>query len=294
MITKAQKIKLVVFVLGTLLVAVAMFVLFIDQSLFQTTKTYYVRVPGSVNGVDKGSAVAVRGVRVGEVDDIQLFADDPQSVRLVLAIRPDVPITKSDVASLAFQGLSGGKFVEIMGDGRDATPLPPRSQIPYQASAFERVTDNATELLALAGGLLETTNELVGRLGAVAAKLDDDRVESILATTQQALERFDTAGAELAGLVHDSKAPLQRTLRSADQAFRGATDLTQDAGKLMTNVNDVVLRLNGVIRQNEDQLRAITYNLREATQSFKYQGRELRQRPSRLLIGEAPPERKLP
>ncbi len=294
MITRAQKIKLVVFVLGTLLVGLAMFVLFIDQTLFQSTETYYVRVPGSVNGVDKGASVAVRGVNVGEIEDIQLFADDNQSVRLTLAIQQGVPISKSAVATLAFQGLSGQKFVDIMGEGGDTARLPPKSHIPYQPSTLERVADQATELLAQTGGLLTTTNELVKRLGSVAEQLDDDRVQSLLSTTQQTLERFDAAGAELTGLIRDTRAPIQRTLGSADLAFRSASDLTHDAGKLMTNVNAVVLQLNGVIQQNEDQLRAITYNLREATQSFKYLGQELRQRPSRLLIGEAPPERKLP
>jgi phospholipid/cholesterol/gamma-HCH transport system substrate-binding protein len=294
MITKAQKIKLVVFLLATTLVALAMFALFIDQQLFQTTDTYYVRVPSSVSGVDKGAAVAVRGVNVGEIEDIELFADDNQSVRLTLAIQRGVPITKGAVATLAFQGLSGLKFVDIMGDGGDTARLPPKSHIAYQPSTFERVTDQASELLVQAGELLTTTNELVKRLGSLADQLDGDRVQALFSTTQQTLERFDAAGAELTGLLRDTKAPIQRTLSSADLAFRGASSLTQDASKVMTNVNDVVLQLNGVVRQNEDQLRAITYNLREATQSFKYLGQELRQRPSRLLIGEAPPERKLP
>jgi ABC-type transporter Mla subunit MlaD len=156
------------------------------------------------------------------------------------------------------------------------------------------VTDQAGELLAQAGGLLSTTNELVKQLGAVASQLDENSMQSLLKSTQQSIEHFDAAGTELTALLRDTKQPLQRTLSSADLAFRGAAGVTEDASKLMNNVNDVVLQLNGVIRQNEDQLRVITYNLREATQNFKFLGQELRQRPSRLLLGESPPERKLP
>jgi ABC-type transporter Mla subunit MlaD len=247
-----------------------------------------------VNGIEKGATVAVRGVRVGEVDEILLHADDLESVRLKLAIERGTFITQSAVATLAFQGLTGQKIVDIVGGVDKPARLPPGSLIPYQPSILDRVTDQAGELVAQASGLLSTTNDLVKRLGAVASQFDDERVQALLASTQQTVEHFDAAGAELTGLLRETKQPLQRTLSSADLAFRGAADVTQDAGKLMNNVNAMVLQLNGVIRQNEDQLRVITYNLREATQNFKYLGQELRQRPSRLLIGDSPPERKLP
>jgi phospholipid/cholesterol/gamma-HCH transport system substrate-binding protein len=294
MITRAQRIKLIVFLVATLSVGLAMFVLFVDQRLFQSTDAYYVRVPGSVNGIERGAMVAVRGVRVGEVDDILLYADDYESVRLKLAVERGTFITQSAVATLGFQGLTGQKFVDIIGSAAKPARLPPESQIPYQPSMLDRVTDQAGELLAQTGGLLSTTNELVKRLEVVASQLDEERVQSLLKSTQQTIDHFDAAGAELTSLLRETKQPLQRTLSSADLAFRGAANVTQDAGKLMNNVNDVVLQLNGVIRQNEDQLRVITYNLREATQSFKFLGQELRQRPSRLLISESPPERKLP
>jgi phospholipid/cholesterol/gamma-HCH transport system substrate-binding protein len=294
MITRAQRIKLIVFLVGTLSVGLAMFVLFVDQRLFRSTDTYYVRVPGSVNGIENGATVAVRGVRVGEVDEILLHADDLESVRLKLAVERGTVITQSAVATLALQGLTGQKFVDIVGGADKPARLPPGSQIPYQPSMLDRVTDHAGELLAQTSDLLSTTNALVKRLGEVASQLDDERVRSLLTSTQQTIQHFDAAGAELTSLLRDTKQPIQRTLSSADIAFRGAAGVTQDASKLMNNVNEMVLQLNGVIRQNEDQLRVITYNLREATQNFKFLGQELRQRPSRLLIGDSPPERKLP
>jgi phospholipid/cholesterol/gamma-HCH transport system substrate-binding protein len=294
MITKAQKIKLIVFVFGAVLLGLGMFVLFVQQRLFQSTSTFYVRVPGSVSGVEEGATVTVRGVRVGDVEEIQLYADDFQSVRLKLSIPSDTPIMKDARATLSFQGLSGQKFIDISGAGQDRTPLAPGSYIPYEASTLERVTDEASNLIAQAGGLLGTTNELIKHVADVTSRLDVEKLDALLTSTQHTVEQFDAAGAELHGLIRDARAPVQRALDSADAAFKGANGVTEDASKVMSNVNELVTQLNGVVRQNEDQLRAITYNLREATQSFKYLGQELRQRPSRLLIGEAPAERKLP
>lgn len=294
MITRTQMVKLGIFLLGCALIAAGLFVFFVRERLFQSTAPYYVRVPGSVNGLAPGAAVSIRGVRVGEVEDIELYADDSKSVRLTLAIDREVSVYRDAHATLSFQGLSGLKFVEIAGGGDGASVLAPGSYVPYQESLFEQVTDEAAGLLQRADQLLATTNTLVQHVADATERLDPKRLESLVMNADAALARFAAAGAELEALIRDTRPPLQRTLGSAEAAFRGAEGVTQDASAVLRNTNQLVSELQSVVRTNENQLRAITYNLREATQSFKYLGQELRQRPSRLLIGDAPPERELP
>ncbi|HKP56941.1 MAG TPA: MlaD family protein [Polyangiales bacterium] len=285
MITKAQKIKLLIFLLGTTLIGATLLVVFTRQSLFKSNATYYVRVPGSVSGIQPGSLVAVRGVRVGKVDEVQLYADDRQSVRLVLAIDRKVPIDRDAVAQLSFQGVTGVKYVDI--SGGSAGELPPGSHIAYHESALERVSDQAEALVEQAKELLASTNKLVVQLGRVAERFDQTRIDAILDETQRAAGTFAAAGSELKGLIHENRAPLSRALSSADVALRGASGT-------LKNADDTVLELKTMIRQNEAQLRAITSNLRDASQSFKDLGQQLRQRPSRLLLSGAQPERELP
>jgi phospholipid/cholesterol/gamma-HCH transport system substrate-binding protein len=287
MITRAQRIKLIVFLLGTTSLGAALLVVFTRQSLFNVTSSYYVRVPGSVNGIQEGSEVAVRGVRVGKVERVELYADDLQSVRLALEVDRKVPISRDAHASLSLQGVTGAKYVDVSGGTGQSGTLAPGSYIPYHESTLERVTDQAEELVAQATQLLASTNKLVIQVTGVAERFDQARIDAILNDTQRALAAFESAGSELKGMIHESRAPLQRTLSSADVAFRGASATA-------SNADDAVLELKNLIRQNEGQLRAITSNLREATQSFKDLGQQLRQRPSRLLLSGAPPERELP
>jgi phospholipid/cholesterol/gamma-HCH transport system substrate-binding protein len=295
MITRTQTVKLAIFLLGCASIATGLFVFFVREQLFESTAPYYVRVPGSVNGLAPGASVSIRGVRVGEVEDIELYADDSRSVRLTLAIDREASVFRDAQATLSFQGLSGLKFVEITGGGGDgAGVLPPGSYVPYQQSILEQVTDEAAGLLQRADQLLATTNTLVQHVANATGQLDAKRLESIVSNADAALARFAAAGAELEDLIRDTRPSLQRTLASAESTFQGAGGVTQDARAVLRNTNQLVSELQSVVRANEDQLRAITYNLREATQSFKYLGRELRQRPSRLLVGDAPPERELP
>jgi phospholipid/cholesterol/gamma-HCH transport system substrate-binding protein len=287
MITREQKIKLIVFLLGTTLLAGVLLVVFTRQSLFKQTATYYVRVPGSVSGIQQGSLVAVRGVRVGKVDEVQLYADDLKSVRLVLQIDRKVPISRDSQATLSLQGVTGVKYVDISGEGGEQGLLEPGSYIAYYPSALDRVTDQAEELVAQAKALLGSTNALVQQVAEITQRLDLTRIDAILSDTQRAIATFEASGVELKGLIHESRAPVQRSLSSADAAFR-------DASSTLRNADDTVLELKNVIRQNQGQLRVITANLRDATQSFKDLGQQLRQRPSRLLLSGAPEERELP
>jgi phospholipid/cholesterol/gamma-HCH transport system substrate-binding protein len=294
MITRSQKIKLVVFLLGTTLVGVALLVLFTGHTLFKQTNVYYIRVPGSVSGIETGAEVAVRGVKVGKVKQIELYADDSDNVRLTLEIDANVPIRKDAEASLSFKGVTGIKFVDISGGRGHKANLAPNSYIQYQDSTLQRVTDQAEELVARATELLTSTNKLVENLANVTARLDGSQVDAILQSTQQAVARFEGAGAELQQLVKETRAPIARTIGSAEIALQGAGRVTTDASAVMANLNSTVMELKTVIKQNEEHVRATTFNLREASQSFKNLARELRQRPSRLLISEAPEERELP
>ena len=294
MISAAQRTKLVVFLLTTLSIGVVLLVFFTRHQLFRSTARYYVRVPGSVTGIDRGSTVALRGVKVGKVDKIELFADDFESVRLVLAIDRDVPIAKDAQATLTFQGVTGLKFVDISGGSAEHGRLTPEHYIPYETPGLERVTDHAADLVARADKLLMSTNTLVEQLTRLATRVDAARVDEMLGSTQEALVAFKGAGNELHGLVKELHAPMQRTLGSAEAAFQGARHVTNEAGTTMSNLNGAVTELRQVVRQNETNLRVTAYNLREATQSFRQLADELRRRPSRLLISEAPPERSLP
>lgn len=294
MISRGQTVKLGIFLLGCSAIAAGLFLFFVRERLFESTALYYVRVPGSVNGLAQGAPVAIQGVRVGEVEKIALHADDSSSVRLTLAIERDVSVLRGARASLSFQGLSGLKFVEITGGARGDGELAPKSYIPYRESIFEQVTDEAAGLLARADQLLATTTTLVQHAAELTSRLDPQRVDALVSNADAAVERFTAAGAALERLIQETRAPLQRTLGSADVALRGTQGVTGEATAVLQNTNRLVSELRTVVRTNEAQLRAITYNLREASQSFKYLGRELRQRPSRLLISDALPERELP
>jgi len=56
----------------------------------------------------------------------------------------------------------------------------------------------------------------------------------------------------------------------------------------------LITDMNGVVKENQGQLRAALTDLRRASGNFKELSRDLRQRPSGLLFSKPPADRRLP
>jgi phospholipid/cholesterol/gamma-HCH transport system substrate-binding protein len=89
----------------------------------------------NIGDLKVGSAVAMAGVRIGEVDAIRF---DPKSYKAVVGMRIDPPynqIPEDSYASVQTQGLLGGKYVGISPGGLD-TYLKDGSRIEQTQSAI--------------------------------------------------------------------------------------------------------------------------------------------------------------
>ncbi len=98
MSTKVSKTAIGAFVLGAIVLLVAG-VLVLGSGKFLTTKHYYVTYfQGSVKGLNVGSPVMFRGVKVGAVSDISIMAD-PATRTLEIPVVFDLEVEKVQGAS---------------------------------------------------------------------------------------------------------------------------------------------------------------------------------------------------
>jgi phospholipid/cholesterol/gamma-HCH transport system substrate-binding protein len=81
----------------------------------------------SISGLQTGSDVKIGGVKVGEVTNIAI---DPESYLAVvdLTIVPEIKVPEDSVASVATEGLLGGKFLGLE-PGASDTMLKPGARI---------------------------------------------------------------------------------------------------------------------------------------------------------------------
>jgi phospholipid/cholesterol/gamma-HCH transport system substrate-binding protein len=285
MTTRTQKVKLGLFIVLSALVIGGLLAAFLGIGLAPRTR-YYV-FTDDAEGLDVSVPVKLRGVRVGRVTKLQLMTEGRPGVRVEVQVDRDTAIHSDARAYFELAGVSGIKLINI----RDGTPkaprLPPGSEIPAGETTLDKLSTQGEQLLARAGKVLDSTDRLLAGLNKTTEKLGSDEVDRTLKDTQKLVSELGRTATELNRMVAESRQPLRRTLLAADQ-------MGQRTDKVLENLNQTILELRGVVRQNDGDVRATMDNLREASRSFKTLSQELRRRPNRLLFGGAPAEREFP
>src|SRR5689334_24514205 len=77
---------------------------------------YEIYFEGSVSGLNRGSTVRYLGVEVGRVVSIRIDKRAADRVQVIADIDSDTPISKSTLASLSLQGVTGLLYVDLLSD----------------------------------------------------------------------------------------------------------------------------------------------------------------------------------
>ncbi len=187
MLTESQKFKLGVFVIAAIILLIAAVLVFAGGQLTQRRYHAYTIFTESVQGLEVGSAVKLRGVPVGQVSRIEICtpgaapAGAPSGkeemkilVRLEISGSNDAAprlneaqwkrfitqqVARGARCQLAFAGITGMKFIQIdyYAKPGDSPPKPPDTLgvdvsgsifIPAQPSLLAGMTVDLTETLA--------------------------------------------------------------------------------------------------------------------------------------------------
>ena len=129
-----------------------------------------------------------------------------------------------------------------------------------------------------------------------------DRADEISAKTLQLLETAEKAlaaagqvGGELKAMVAENRQLVRGTIASVNGAAKRASRLMDgELKQIVAGADALITDMNGVVKENQGQLRAALTDLRRASGNFKELSRDLRQRPSGLLFSKPPADRRLP
>src|SRR6186997_1118878 len=109
----------------TVIAAAFGFVYWLHNSGGLTERTVYrVHFENTVSGLLKGASVLFNGIRVGEVTNLQLEANNPQAVTATIAVDAGTPVRADTKVGLDFQGLTGVPVVALEGGKETANSGP--------------------------------------------------------------------------------------------------------------------------------------------------------------------------
>lgn len=264
-VTRAQKVRLGIFVSAGLAVLVGGLVVLAGMKLGETREIYDIRFSDadvSLSGLEVGSPVKYSGIRVGRVDRIAVDPQDVSVIVVTISLEENTPVAEDSQANLGSMGITGLKYVELTRGSRDARVRKSGETIPAGKSLLDDLSSQAGEIAEKVNVALDNVNAMTGpdmkvRVASILDRADKllETAEATIAENREGLrtlmtrlgstaEKVDTLSAELAEAAKQGRRLIEdgrpRLVRALDQGAALMGELRESRGKL-----DVALAESG-------------------------------------------------
>lgn len=302
--TRASHLLIGLFVLSFIGLGFA-FVYWVNNSAGGAgAQRYHVIFSGSVQGLGEGSAVLFNGLRVGEVDDLEIMPEDTRKVRGLISVKPDTPVAESSRAKVVQQGLAGVVALEITPGAPGSPPLVAKADETYptiyaDVAASKSLLSAAPQALGEARALLRRLNDLVAtnekavsqtvkNVETFTSMLSDHSgdISAIIKDTRGLSDRFSSMATKLettidkfSKYVAEDENSVVAEAQQAAQSFRRLAEKLE--GSLGDRADDLTLSAQRSIRQFELFMR----DGRRLADTLDRAVRKLEENPQQMLLG---------
>jgi paraquat-inducible protein B len=256
----ASKTLIGVFVLGALALAVIALVVFGSGKFFEKRITYVMYFDGSVKGLNIGSPVVFRGVKIGSVKDIELKAD-VKDFKLFIPVYVQVEPQKVTV----MKGAPGqGQYIEeLIKKGL-------RAQLEMQSIVTGQLMINV-DFFPDKPARFVGLDPKYPEIPTISSPLDE-----MLKTAQELplKELFDRLLKSIAGIEKITNSPqmtasLDSLSESLKEAHKILTKVDQEIGPMMANLKETSSSFKAIADKSEGVPAAVEKTLATAQDALK-------------------------
>jgi phospholipid/cholesterol/gamma-HCH transport system substrate-binding protein len=254
--TRAQKIRLGIFIMISSVLLLILVGFFTARRLFERTDIYYVAYRDvSVSGLETGSPVKYLGINVGSITDIYIDPVDINQIIVRLSLKHGTPIKEDATADIIAMGITGLKTIEIRGGSNEAPFLDEEMFIQQGTSLVEDISGRA-EVIAFK--VEEVLNNLLEFTKQENLENISGAVEQISVLAENANKSFAMVNDVIVENREDLRGSIQRTTTITEQ-------LDSTAGQLHSAIAQFNHIMQGeAIEEVLGNMRDISVTLREA------------------------------
>ena len=322
MITRAQKIRLGIFLLAATVLLLGLLVLVVGTKFMEDWDEYLIEYDDvSVAGLSVGTQVKYYGIKVGRVEDVYIAPEDITKIVVQISLRKDTPIKTDTKAVVAGIGITGLKYIELTGGTKQAERVKPGGKILAGTSFTEETEEMLDKLDRILANLVDFTSEdtravvrrtitstdslLIGIIDLIETNRDEIRMTSknvvhvsedlirISAKAENSVDRVYqiVQSEEIEQSLHNLQ-EITSALKSdlGDQqlgkTLKALNDLIANADRTFTHMDLTLLKSRTDIIRSFQELRESLENLREATAAVREDPSVLLRRSSREELGE--------
>jgi phospholipid/cholesterol/gamma-HCH transport system substrate-binding protein len=226
----------------------------------ETRKEYDIFFNQAVDGLARGTAVTFNGVPVGQIESINLEPNNPQFVRVRIAVADDTPILQGTTATIQGVGFTGVSQIRLDAGPRGSPPITDPG--PYGVPVIPTKPGALGQLLNSAPELLERFSTLTERLTELVSDENQASIAAILNNVEEMSRTLSERGPEIQATLADARIAVREAAVAADQIGRlaGTTNqlLSEEGRPLMNDLRQTIqsaersiTNLEGVL-QNAD------------------------------------------
>lgn len=251
-----------------LLIAMIVFIFWLANfALSAKYDTYQVVFHGPVSGLTRGGDVQFNGIKVGEVSDIRLDAQDPNKVIAYARLRADTPVRVDSQASLEPQGITGVNYIQLTA-GTVSKPLLKQATPGGEPLVIQAKPGTISSLLSGGGTVMQDAVETLSRINQVLSDENIKKVTAIMSDVQAVTAELR----ERKEIIADA----QKTIQDADAAAIQIKTLAANAqGLVNTNGKQTLAKIDKTadeIQGAASDLRTIMAKLKGPTSDFATHG----------------------
>ena len=241
-----------------LLGLLAGFIVWLAQLGTADRKEYDIFFEQSVGGLANGSEVTFKGVPAGQVQEIELWRQDPEFVRVRVLLDEDIPILQGTTASIS-ASFTGVSTVSLGGAVRGAPPITEPG--PEGVPVIPAEPGGLGEILASAPLLLERLATLTDRLTRLLSDENQASISGILANTDRMSGQLADMGPEFRAALTELQGTLAQSTQTLD-AFEGTLRSTDS---LLNNEGQSLAReLRATMQSAQQAANALEATLQDA------------------------------
>ncbi|MDA0334239.1 MAG: MlaD family protein [bacterium] len=321
MATRAQKVRLAVFLVFSASVLGGFLLIVAGAQLLRQRVVYYIRFEDSIGGLTPGDPVKYQGVTVGRVEDARVStrAIGDIVVEISLEARKVPNAIRQDTRALLYsQGVTGLKYIELQPGDQDSPVLAHGDTLPATATFLSSLEERADVLTTRIEGLLINLTEMTGpgnqhKMGRLLDagtdlmentsalvgdnKADLDRIvtnlasvtKNLAATTKAMQATMDSLHSLAAsGDTRDALRDLRLTTAALRQQFEGPLPaLVTNLDRMTGRIDTTALHIDQIVLQGRKDILDAMASLEETLLNVRETTELIRENPSILIRGRA-------
>jgi phospholipid/cholesterol/gamma-HCH transport system substrate-binding protein len=253
--TRANYILIGLFTLGVIMGAFGFVYWFHHVGGTGERTAYRVIFKGPIGGLRTGAAVSFNGIRVGEVTDLGLDAQNPKQAVATISVDAATPVRADTHVGLDFQGLTGIAALALRGGSPNAAPLESKDgEPPVLVSDYGSTAD-----------VMQAARDVLGKLDSVI-----EENQAALRNSIKSIETFTAALSRNSEKVDRIMAGIDNLLGGPE----GQGDIPEAARAIRTAAENLDKRMDALISDGRRTLSVIEKTVKNFDEN-----------PQRLIFG---------